>query len=220
MRINATIMTPENVAQAKKMLRPDRYGRRMTLAEVGKYFGVSREYIRQKCGNVGRRTPRHELKRLADDLRVKVYRDKILTIEQVAVRFDCSVQSVKNVLGSKFAFERSIGKRECVVCGKWLTFDHFYICNKQPRNICKPCDNRKAVIYMKTHRERTNELARQRNKTPQYKEYRRVWWRKRMSNPVEREKIRARARTYYWAHRAEIKEKNEERRQRQLQEGK
>lgn len=197
-------MTPEQIAEIHRLLTPDEFGKRPTLQQVGDLFGVSRERIRQLTGNHGYKKSVELLKSKRFYWQRRLYFLKDITKQELAELYGVSVENINHWVGSKLAYERRVGKRQCTKCGEWFKFpDCFYRQNKTSyTTYCKDCGDNRTHEWNEKNRERLNARVREYNKRPERKAYYREYAKKNRWRYAE--KHRKYASQYYYAHKDKI----------------
>lgn len=135
------------------MLKVDPYGNRMTLQQVADIYGITRERVRQLCGNVGRKEPlaKERLEKKKDYWRKRLYRKKDVTIKEICELYGLCIGIVMPIIGKRTEYDREQGTRSCVVCDEVKPLEDFYPTGGFYMSRCKECDKERAVKWQKEH---------------------------------------------------------------------
>ncbi len=156
-------MIPEQIRTIRKLREPDEYGKRLTLQEIGSRYGVSREYIRQICGNSGRGIVRRELEKVKWELAWQVHRDRTITDREIAERYGLSESVVRKTVPRDHALEKATGTKFCEGCQLSKPLSEFYEFSHNPgcyMTFCRECNTVQHRAYIKKNRKRLSAYYR------------------------------------------------------------
>jgi hypothetical protein len=161
-------MLRQHLDEILAMREPDEYGKRVSLAKIGKQYGVTRERVRQLIGNTGRSKNGKWLKDDALEIARAIHFDRTTTYAQVAKDYGLSVLYAKMTIPTKFAFEKMTGEKYCQGCATVKKLGEFYpvptVSGETRGTWCKQCSADKHRQWYKNNRERFNKYMRDRRK--------------------------------------------------------